>query len=142
MGKHTLIKNDYCDNIYTVTIGTDIGLFTGSVFCREEDREFRSDYFGWELAEIKAEINYSRAKRKYFNAQLDALTRFWSEMSKTRTYDMDAYWVNKMRKRVDEVEENVKYWTERIQYLKEVYHFKIVSFDATNANRKKYKGAE
>ena len=77
--KHTLIHSGTAvDNPhqYHVTIGTDMGQFSGTVVCRSEDYKNESRYFGFELAEIKAEIQYARAKRNYYEAQLKALLSF------------------------------------------------------------------
>ena len=55
MKKHTLIKNTKPnEHAYSVTIGTDMGQFTGEVECRKEDWDHESRYFGFELSEIKA----------------------------------------------------------------------------------------
>ena len=137
MGKrHTLIKNTKPnEHTYLVTVGTDIGQFTGVVECREDDWSHESRYFGFELAEIKAEIQYARAKRNYYNAQLKALTQFWRDMSTTRTFDTEDFWVKKMRIKVDDIENTKRFWENRIKYLKECYHLKIVTFDSLNVKR-------
>ena len=139
MGKrHALIENIKLDeHTYLVTIGTDIGQFTGVVECREEDWHRESQYFGFELAEIKAEIQYARAKRNYYDAQLNALTTFWKNMSNTRSYHVDAFWVKKMRVAVNEVDNKKKFWTDRVNYLKETYHRVIITFDSLNTKRNK-----
>lgn len=136
MKKHTLIENIKLDpHTYLVTIGTDMGQFTGAVECREEDWGHESQYFGFELAEHKAEIEYARAKKRFYDAQVKALGGFWADMMNTRTYDVDAYWVKKIRARVDEVEYKRKYWRDRVNDLREAYHIKIVNFDIANKRR-------
>jgi hypothetical protein len=134
--KHTLIKTTYCDGVYSTTIGTDVGGFTGMVFCRPEDREHQTDYFGWELAEIKAEIQCARAKKKHFDAKLKALSEFWREMSSTRTYDIDAFWVKKIRIKIDDAYYSRQYWSDRIEVLKKIYHEKIMAMDEWARKRK------
>jgi uncharacterized coiled-coil DUF342 family protein len=135
--KHTLIEtlHDEAQHAYLVTIGTDMGQFTGAVECREEDWNHESRYLGFELAEIKAEIQYARAKRNHYNAQLKALTQFWRDMTTTRTYDQDAFWVKQMRKRVDDINWQEEFWDNRIKHLKECYHIKILAFDSLNKTR-------
>ena len=138
--KHTLIHSGVAvDNShqYNVVIGTDMGQFSGTVICRPEDYVHESKFLGYELAEIKAEIEYARAKRKYYDAQLKALTEFWRGMAQTRTYDIDAFWVKKMRNKVDDIEVTREFWTNRVKTLKEVYHTKILDFDAAVAARKR-----
>lgn len=141
MNKHTLIGTDYDaeNHLYQVFIGTDMGSFWGCALCREEDYQFESEYFGYELAEIQAEIAYAKAKRSYWDARLKALTEFWRNMSNTRTYDTEAYWVKKMREAVDHAEHSRSYWIDKIQYLKQTYHARIVDRDASN-KRLKAKG--
>ena len=135
MKRHTLIENIKLDpHTYLVTIGTDIGQFTGAVECREEDWAYESQYFGFELAELKAEIAYARAKRNDYNAQLKSITQFWREMSTTRTYDVDAFWVKKMRQKVNDIESYRNLWADRVNELKTAYFMKIRSFDATKKN--------
>ena len=138
--KHTLIRSGVAvDNPhqYNIVIGTDMGQFSGTVICRPEDYVHESRFLGYELAEIKAEIEYARAKRKYYDAQLKALTEFWRDMAQTRTYDIDAFWVKKMRNKVDDIEVIREFWTNRVKTLKEVYHTKILDFDAAVAARKR-----
>lgn len=138
MKRHTLIKNTKPnEHTYLVTIGTDIGQFTGVVECREEDWDYESQYFGFELAEIKAEIEYARIKRKYYDAQLKALTEFWRDMRQTRTYDIDAFWVKKMRDKVSKVAIEREHCVEVIKDLKRAYHLKITTFDSVKKTRKK-----
>ena len=138
MKRHTLIDNSIInDHDYCVTIGTDIGQFKGVAKCRPEDYKNESKYFGWELAEIKAEIEYARAKRKHYEAELKALTDFWRDMANTRTYDIDAYWVKKMRKKIDAVSEQREYWANQVNALKDAYHVNIVTFDALNSRIKR-----
>ena len=140
MKKHTLIENIKLDpHTYLVTIGTDMGQFTGAVECREEDWDHESRYFGFELAEIKAEIEYARAKRKYYDAELSALTEFWRDMTTTRSYDVDAFWVKKMRARVDDINAKKQFWTDKVQYLKDSYHIKITTFDSLKSTRDRCK---
>lgn len=140
MKKHTLIENTKLDpHTYLVTIGTDIGQFTGVVECREEDWDHESQYFGFELAEMKATIQYARAKKKEYNAQLKALTQFWREMSATRTYDENAFWVQKMRKRINDIEGMQMFWSSEVDNLKTDYYVKIGTFDALNKKRNRCK---
>lgn len=140
MKKHTLIENIKLDpHTYFITIGTDMGQFTGAVKCRPEDYQYESEYFGFELAEMKAEIEYARAKRKYYDAQLKALTEFWRDMMTTRTYDVDAFWVKKMRAKVGDVESKRRFWADVVKDLKECYHLNITTFDSLKSTRNRCK---
>ena len=138
MKRHTLIHSGVAvDNPhqYNVVIGTDMGQFSGTAVCRPEDYDHESKYFGFELAELKAEIEYARAKKKFYGAQQKALQEFWRDMSSTRTYDIDAFWVKKMREKVNIIDKKRAYWTTREKQLKDAYHIKIVTFDTLNRRR-------
>lgn len=139
--KHTLIEtlHDADQHAYVVTIGTDMGQFTGAVLCREEDYDNESRYFGFELAEIKAEIEYARAQRNYWDARVKALREFWKDMSQTRTYNIDAFWVKKMRITLDDAMHKRMYWADQVQVLKTAYYEKIKSFDLINSKRKNFR---
>lgn len=140
MKRHTLIENKKINShTYLVTIGTDIGEFTGAVECREEDYKYESSYFGYELAEIKAEISYAKAKRKYYGIQSKALNEFWGNMTKTRTYSMDDFWVKKIALMIEDLNCKRKFWTDRIKYLQEAYHLKITTFDSFKSTLYKFK---
>lgn len=140
MKKHTLIENIKLDpHTYLVTIGTDMGQFTGAVECREEDWDRESKYLGFELAEMKAEIEYARAKKKYYVAQLAALNQFWGDMAHTRTYDVDAFWVKKIDLMINDLYSKRDFWNDRIKYLKETYHLTITTFDSLRSNRNRCK---
>lgn len=133
MKKHTLIHaGTAVDNPhkYNVVIGTDIGQFSGTVECKKEDFDHESRYFGYELAEIKALIKYARAKAKHYDALWQELVNFWKEMSQTRTYDEDAFWVKKIAQRIDEYDDKAREWKELARHMKETYHVKIQIFDA------------
>lgn len=139
--KHTLIEtlHDADQHAYVVTIGTDMGQFTGAAQCHEEDYGNESRYFGFELAEIKAEIEYARAQRNHWNTRAKALAEFWKEMSQTRTYDIDAFWVKKMRIALDNAMHKRQYWVERIKFIQAAYYEKIKNFDIANAKRKQFR---
>ena len=138
MKRHTLIHAGIgVDNPhqYNVTIGTDMGQFSGTVECKPADYENESKFFGFELAELKAEIAYAREKRKYYEAQQRALAEFWIRMAETRCYDMEAFWVKKMREQVDILDDKREFWTTRVEQLKKAYHIKVLTFDSLNKKR-------
>lgn len=130
--------HDAAEHYSTVRIGTDIGEFEATVYCRPEDWNHESNIIGCQLAEIKARMKHAREKRKLYDAQLKALTQFWREMSTTRTYDVDAFWVKKMRVRVDDIDHKRSYWAWRVKDLKESYYELIKATDAANKQRDAY----
>jgi hypothetical protein len=133
--RNTLISNTEKDHVYTVVIGTDMGQFEGSVFCRPEDRDHESSYFGWEQAEIRATEKYAKAKIKNYAARLKALTDFLGMMSNTRTFSADAYWVKKMEQEIEDLRQIQRDWKRYARHLEEQYHLNIVNFDNFNSTR-------
>lgn len=130
--KHTLIHAGPSVNdpfLFNVIIGTDLGEFSGTVRCREEDQGNVSTYFGLELAEMKAEIAYLRAKKRDLKAQRKALVDFWYDMSDTRTYKEDEFWVKKIIMRITELDNRIAATSKAIGAMKEAYHQKIVTRD-------------
>lgn len=133
MKKHTLIHaGTAIDNPhqYNVVIGTDMGQFSGTVICRAEDLDYESRFFGFELAEIKAEIQYAKAKARHYFALWAELVNFWGEMVKTRTYDEDAFWVKKIAQRIDKYERLAAEWRAHAVDLRNLYKLRIEDFDA------------
>lgn len=135
MKKHTLLRAGIAahnPHQYNVVIGTDMGQFSGTVICREEDYKYESAYFGFELAEIKAEIQWARAKRNHWDARLKALTNFAKTMCSMNSYGDDSYhWADILLKQIEEAESECEDWRNRIDAMKRLYHHKIEAFDAT-----------
>jgi hypothetical protein len=139
--KHTLIHAGPSVNdpfLFNVVIGTDLGEFSGTVRCREEDQNNVSTYFGLELAEMKAEIAYLRAKKRDLKAQRKALVDFWYDMFNTRTYAGSAFWVKKIGLRTTELDNQIAATSKAIGAMKEAYHQKIVTRDASLQKIGKY----
>ena len=130
--KHTLIHAGPSVNdpfLFNVVIGTELGEFSGTVRCRKEDQGNVSLYFGLELAEMKAEIAYLRAKRRNLKAQRKALADFWRDMFDTRTYEGNAFWVAKITMRITELDNRISATDKAIGAMKKAYHQKIVTRD-------------
>ena len=144
MRQHTLIDtyHDEETHAYCVTIGTDMGAFLGCVQCREEDYPHESQFFGFELAEIKAEIEYARAKRDHWNTQLLALNNYWRGMAGTRNYDGNAYWVKQLRHAVDHAADQRDYWVDEIDALKRTYLTTIIARDKLMKKLDKVQGVK
>ena len=143
MNKHTLIHaGTAVDNPhrYNVIIGTDIGQFSGTVECKAEDWDRESKFFGFELAEIKANIKYAKAKARHYEALWNELMNFWKVMSETRTYDEHAFWVKKIAQRIDDYDDKARTWKHLAQDMKNAYHLKIQLFDAQNKKRSDING--
>ena len=56
-------------------------------------------------------------------------------MSKTRTYDENAFWVKKIAQRIDDYDDKARTWKHLAQDMKNTYHLKIQLFDAQNKRK-------
>ena len=131
MKMHTLIENKYDEqqHRYEVTIGTDMGYFTGAVICREEDYAHENTNVGFDLAEMKATMKHAAAKRKLYRERAKALEHFLSNMSGTRTFDKNAYWVKQCKKEIDRLWHATYEWRQFEERLDRGYRLKIESRD-------------
>ena len=129
---YTLINAEYNPDtkISTVTIGTDIGPFTAVSICRKEDLPNESKYFGCQVAEWKALRQYAKAKLQLSKARISSLCSYWRVMSETRNYNIDAYWVKKLRDQIDAETKVKDLWEKRICDINAVIVTSIATRDA------------
>lgn len=59
-------------------------------------------------------------------------------MSNTRTYEEDAFWVKKIMLRITKLDKQITAASQAINIMKEVYHQKIVTRDASVQKMRKY----
>lgn len=122
-----------------VTIGTDLGIFEGIVTIREEDVPYASRYFGCELAELRAYINYAKAKVKYYSAQRTALVNFYKTMKDTREFNTNAYYVKQLDRHIQEVTEQKNSWNRIVHECQKAYHKLVLRRDEMNTKLLKYR---
>ena len=115
---------------YKVTIGTEIGQFTGVVECLPEDFPHESSNFGFTLAETKAMIAYGRSKRNNAQQRLAALQSFLGKMCNTRTFDADAYVYKKLVQECENLRTEIRHWRQEVDHLKFWYAEQIRQRDA------------
>ena len=116
-------------HISTVTIATDIGEFTASVTCREEDYENESRYFGCTLAEMKALMKYTTAKRFAAENQFKSLERYYNTMVGTRTFSMYTFWFKKLEQELHKTADEIRKWKDYRNSLKYAYYMQISTRD-------------
>lgn len=58
---------------------TELGVFIGTAYCAEEDSLYASKFFGCWLAEMSANYQYFREKRKIFKAQIAVLDELYNK---------------------------------------------------------------
>lgn len=131
MNMHTLILSDYDadKHQYKVKIGTDIGQFTGETVCQEVDYPHENSNVGYDLAEMKATIQYAKAKRKDYTSRAKGLQDFLNNMKNTRTFSENDYWVKQCLKEIRRLQNQAYEYRLYEERLKNGYRMKIIHRD-------------
>lgn len=89
-----LIDSHYDEESGTsfVALNTDLGKFYGYAFLnKEEDADIASAYFGCELAEMDATLQYYIKKRYILSQGLEALYRFRVDIKRNWQYNSESF---------------------------------------------------
>lgn len=106
-----LIKSNYDEEsgMSYVELNTDLGKFYGYAFLnKEEDADIASAYFGCELAEMDATLQYYNHKRFLLAQGLEALYRFRVDLKRSPQYNSESFEFELLEKRIKQ-KENQKY---------------------------------
>ena len=106
-----LIKSNYDEEsgVSYVELNTDLGKFYGYAFLnKEEDADIASAYFGCELAEMDATLQYYNHKRFLLAQGLEALYRFRVDLKRNPQYNSESFEFELLEKRIKQ-KENQKY---------------------------------
>lgn len=105
--------------ISCVTLDTDLGKFYGYAFLnKEEDAEIVSAYFGCELAEMEATLQYYDYKRFLLAQGLEALYRFRTDLKRNPQYNSESFEVQLLEKRIKQKETQKHLYDVMIKNLK------------------------
>lgn len=105
--------------ISCVTLDTDLGKFYGYAFLnKEEDAEIASAYFGCELAEMEATLQYYDYKRFLLAQGLEALYRFRTDLKRNPQYNSESFEVQLLEKRIKQKETQKHLYDVMIKNLK------------------------
>ena len=105
--------------ISCVTLDTDLGKFYGYAFLnKEEDAEIASAYFGCELAEMEATLQYYDYKRFLLAQGLEALYRFRTDLKRNSQYNSESFEVQLLEKRIKQKETQKHLYDVMIKNLK------------------------
>ena len=105
--------------ISCVTLDTDLGKFYGYAFLnKEEDAEIASAYFGCELAEMEATLQYYDYKRFLLAQGLEALYRFRTDLKRSPQYNSESFEVQLLEKRIKQKETQKHLYDVMIKNLK------------------------
>ena len=119
INNYTLMNSNYDETtgVSTVTINTDVGMFTGTAKCHP-DEKYKSKFFGCQIAEGRALLAYQRELVKIGNAQLTALFNLNTTVCQMRDYKKDNMYTSKIRRAMYEKQkwiENIKQKMERTE---------------------------
>ena len=102
MIKLTEAHFDEESGISCVTLDTDLGKFYGYAFLnREEDAEIASAYFGCELAEMEATLQYYDKKRYLLAQGLEALYSFRVDLKRNPQYNSESFEAQLLDRRIN-----------------------------------------
>lgn len=102
-----------------VTLDTDLGKFYGYAFLnKEEDAEIASAYFGCELAEMEATLQYYDKKRFLLAQGLEALYRFRVDLKRNAQYNSESFEVQLLDRRITQKENQKRIYDVMIKNLK------------------------
>lgn len=116
-----LIESHYDEEsgISFVALNTDLGKFYGYAFLnKEEDAEIASAYFGCELAEMDATLQYYQHKRNLLSQGLEALYRFRVDLKRNSQYNSESFEVQLLDKRIGQKENQKRLYDVMIKNLK------------------------
>lgn len=101
-----------------VTLNTDLGKFYGYAFLNEEDAEIASAYFGCELAEMEATLQYYDKKRHLLAQGLEALYSFRVDLKRNPQYNSESFEVQLLERRINQKENQKRIYDVMIKNLK------------------------
>ena len=102
-----------------VVLNTDLGKFYGNAFLnQEEDAKIASAYFGCELAEMDATLQYYSHKRSILAQGLEALYRFRTDLKRNPQYNSESFEVQLLEKRISQKENQKHLYDVMIKNLK------------------------
>jgi hypothetical protein len=105
--------------ISCVTLDTDLGKFYGYAFLnKEEDGEIASAYFGCELAEMEATLQYYDKKRYLLAQGLEALYSFRVDLKRNPQYNSESFEAQLLDRRINQKENQKRIYDVMIKNLK------------------------
>jgi len=119
MLKLTQADYDKESGISYVTIQTDLGNFYGYAFLnKEEDADIASAYFGCELAEMDATLQYYIKKRYILAQGLEALYRFRVDIKRNPQYNSESFEAILLDNKIGQKEKQKQIYDAMIKNLK------------------------
>lgn len=134
----TLKDSDYdkTTGLSYVEIETELGVYCGNAILHDDDKENASGFFGCEIAEYRATIEYFKDKIRILNIELNAL---YDVYRKDEGLSIANPVVDQIKKRIKQKEEYKAELKRNIKSLKEVIQIKIDNRDKYLEKIKKIK---
>ena len=129
---YKLLESNYDaeSGISFVKIATECGYFYGYAYLNpEEDKDIASNFFGCELAEYRALIDYFSKKKMFLNQRLLALLNLRNDY-----FHNNINWdssIEILNKRISQMEKQKKEYNDNIKNLKRLIHNKPIERLAT-----------
>lgn len=131
--KYKLVSSDFqpATHVSIVTINTDAGRFTGVAKCSKKDYEWESNYFGCELAEIRAGIKYMKAKLREARAKKKVMQDYYNIVSGMTSFNSQSPEMSKARRVLHECDEEIADWKKIIKSAYETIDIKVALREKT-----------
>lgn len=102
---------DAIEKVSTVTINTDIGKFVGIAKLHPDDDNIHlSQYFGFEIAEMRAVAKYCMAKAKYYKHEVRVLKEYLARMATSRNFKETDFYVKQLHLMMDNKDLKAREW--------------------------------
>lgn len=126
------IKNanyDEVSGVSIVTILSELGEFTGVARLHEDDKENASHFFGCEIAEIRAYIQYSKKRQFIALHQYKAFKDMYKNLSQMKGFNKDSIEARKIRRKIHELSEEWNTWKDNVKSLEKNIQVKSIHRD-------------
>ena len=130
INNYTLMNSNYDETtgVSTVTINTDVGVFTGTSKCHP-DEKYKSKFFGCQIAEGRALLAYQRELVKIGHAQLTALFNLNTTVCQMTDYQKDNMYTSKIRRAMYEKQAWIEERKKKIEETKNAIKIMIAARD-------------
>ena len=117
---------DEVSGVSIVTILTELGEFTGVARLHEDDKENASSFFGCEIAEIRAYIQYSKKQQFIALHKYKAFKDMYKNLSQMKEFNKDSVEARKIRRKMHELSEEWNTWKKNAKSLEEGIYVKCL----------------
>lgn len=117
MFKMKMSNYDKESGVSIVVLSTDLGEFTGVSRLHEDDRQNASEFFGCEIAELRALIAYTKRQKQITAYQYKAVKDMYINLSQMKEFNKESVEARKIRRKLHELHEEWMQWKKNINSL-------------------------